>query len=253
MPIKARPFTTSIGEVDVEGFFDESDFVFRFYGLVTFRPQVIKIGEDDLGRFAVLEESEMSSPGGFVFRVEIGVDPVLESEWGYVITLRRDDIGDRKLVEAMLRERGLDPDAAILVIPPRQLTSVYFNPRGEIDGSAQQTDSYDEDLAIRSIHEKVRSSASLQILFLPHAVRQMSRTERMITPAEVRNVITRGTVIENYPDDPRGPSCLLLGTGIEDRPIHVVCSPKPDFLAIITAYLPDQHEWSDDFSVRISR
>ena len=102
------------------------------------------------GRFAVLEESEISSPDGFVFRVEIGVDSVLESEWGYVITLRRDDIGDRKLVEAMLRERGLDPNAAILVIPPRQLTSVYFNPRGEIDGSAQQTDSYDEDLALRS-------------------------------------------------------------------------------------------------------
>src|SRR6266576_3470229 len=123
MAIKAPPFTTSIGEVDVEGFFEESDFVFRFYGLVTFRPQVIEIGEDDLGRFAVLKESEISSPDGFVFGVEIGVDPVLESEWGYVITLRRDDIADRKLVEAMLREKGLDPDAAILVIPPRQLTS----------------------------------------------------------------------------------------------------------------------------------
>lgn len=38
MPIKARPFTTKIGEVEVEGLFEEENFVFRFYGLVTFRP-----------------------------------------------------------------------------------------------------------------------------------------------------------------------------------------------------------------------
>jgi hypothetical protein len=70
----------------------------------------------------------------------------------------------------------------------------------------------------------------------------------MITTEEVRNVVATGVVIEDYPTDPRGPSCLLLGKGFEDRSIHVVCSPKPDFLAIITAYLPDEREWSDDFS-----
>jgi len=60
-------------------------------------------------------------------------------------------------------------------------------------------------------------------------------------------------VIEEYPDDARGPSCLILGHGMEHRPIHVVCSPKPHFLAIITAYLPDRGEWSDDFKVRTKR
>jgi hypothetical protein len=75
----------------------------------------------------------------------------------------------------------------------------------------------------------------------------------MITTVEVRNVIATGVVIEDYPNDPRGSSCLILGRGIEDRPIHVVCSPKPDFLAIITAYLPDRDEWSDDFRVRTKR
>jgi hypothetical protein len=33
-------------------------------------------------------------------------------------------------------------------------------------------------------------------------------------------------------------------------PIHVLCSPKVEFLAIITAYLPDKDEWEDDFRVR---
>jgi len=257
MAIKARPFATRIGDVDVEGFFDESGFVFRFYGLVMFRPPVVSIGEDEYGKHGVLEESEISHPDGFVFRVEIGVDEMLECEWGYVVTLRRDDMRDRALVEGMLSQRAINPDSAILVIPPRQLTSVYFNPRGEIDGSAQLGGDETADSVPRNegvlLQDRVRASASKRILFLPHAIRQISRPDRMITTGEVRSVIEHGTVIEAYVDDPRGASCLLVGYGTEARVIHVVCSPKPDFLAIITAYLPDRHEWSDDFSVRISR
>ena len=51
----------------------------------------------------------------------------------------------------------------------------------------------------------------------------------------------------DYPADPRGHSCLLLGLGQEGRPAHVVCSPKVDYLAVITAYLPDPAQWSSDF------
>jgi len=36
----------------------------------------------------------------------------------------------------------------------------------------------------------------------------------------------------------------------EDRPIHVVCSPRPEYLAVITAYLPDPSEWIDGFTRR---
>lgn len=52
-------------------------------------------------------------------------------------------------------------------------------------------------------------------------------------------------------EDARGHSCLMLGFGDGQRPIHVVCSPKDEYLAIITAYLPDGDEWSDDLSVRL--
>jgi len=253
--IKARPFTTRIGDVDVEGFFDESGFVFRFYGLVVFRPTVVSSGEDEFGKYAVLEETEISHPDGFVFKVEIGVDEMLEREWGYRVTLRRDDIGDRALVEAMLRQRGIDPDSANLVIPPRQWTSVDFDPRGEIEDPAQLGGDVTSDSVPNEalLHDKVRASASHRILFLPHAIRQMSRPDRIITTNEVRRVIEDGVVIEAYVDDSRGASCLLLGYGSGDRAIHVVCSPKVDFLAIITAYLPNRDEWSDDFKVRIKR
>ena len=97
----------------------------------------------------------------------------------------------------------------------------------------------------------VRIAATKRILFLPHAIRQMSRPNRMITTADIRRIIGEGDVIENYPEDARGHSCLILGLGDGMRPIHVVCSPKDEYLAIITCYLPDEDEWSDDLSVRL--
>lgn len=72
----------------------------------------------------------------------------------------------------------------------------------------------------------------------------------MITPTDVQEVVLRGELIEDYPSDPRGPSCLMLGAGTGGRAIHVVCSPKIDYLSIITAYLPDPTQWSPDFRTR---
>ena len=101
-----------------------------------------------------------------------------------------------------------------------------------------------------SIIEVVRRAANKKMLFLPHAVNQMSRPERVISIHEVRHVIEKGGVIEDYSDDPRGHSCLILGKGIGGRPVHVVCSPKEDFLAIITPYLPSEAEWKNNYSER---
>ena len=100
------------------------------------------------------------------------------------------------------------------------------------------------------ILERVRAAGRKRLLYLPHAIRQMSRSDRMITPEEVRTVAMTGQLVENYPDDPRGQSCLLLGLGNGDRPIHVVAAPKDEYLAIITAYMPDPTQWSSDFMRR---
>ena len=72
----------------------------------------------------------------------------------------------------------------------------------------------------------------------------------MISSSEVERVVLEGEIIEDYPEDVRGPSCLMLGSG-GDRPIHVVCSPKDEYLAIITAYVPDPSQWSPDFRRRV--
>ena len=103
------------------------------------------------------------------------------------------------------------------------------------------------------ILSRIRRAADEKMLFLPHALRQMLRPERMISRAEVCRIIMEGTIIEDYPEDARGHSCLLLGTGDGGRPIHVACSPKDDYLAIITTYLPDEYRWSDNFSVRTKK
>jgi hypothetical protein len=103
------------------------------------------------------------------------------------------------------------------------------------------------------ILQEVRRAAEERILFLPHAIRQMCRPERMISAPEVRDVVAGGEVIEDYPEDARGHSCLILGHGAGGRPIHVLCAPKTDFLAIITAYPPDPDAWSDDFRERKKR
>ena len=100
--------------------------------------------------------------------------------------------------------------------------------------------------------EFIRRKAKERLLFLPHAVKQMNRPDRMITPAEVRRVVLEGEIIEDYPEDARGHSCLMLGFGNE-RFVHVVCSPKDEYLAIITAYIPSDTQWESGFKTRVKK
>ena len=77
--------------------------------------------------------------------------------------------------------------------------------------------------------ELIRKKAALKLLFLPHAVRQMNRPDRMIAPAEVKKTVLEGVIIEEYPEDVRGHSCLMLEFCDGGRPVHVVCAPKEDY------------------------
>ena len=101
-----------------------------------------------------------------------------------------------------------------------------------------------------TMQEQVKRAARQRVLYVPHAIRQMSHPDRMITPAEVEHIVISGEVIENYQEDSRGPSYLLLGKGGSGRWLHVACSPKDDYLAIITAYVPDPEQWSANFRWR---
>lgn len=68
---------------------------------------------------------------------------------------------------------------------------------------------------------------------------------RHISIRELRESLENANIIEDYPDDKYGPSCLILGFTRTKRPIHIQCSyPSRPLLKIITLYEPDPKRWS---------
>jgi hypothetical protein len=85
--------------------------------------------------------------------------------------------------------------------------------------------------------------------FSKHAADRMIL--RHITMSELREAIQNGEVIEDYPQDKFGPSCLIFGYTNRNRPLHIQCSyPIRPLIKVITLYEPDPTEWID-FKVRI--
>jgi len=84
-----------------------------------------------------------------------------------------------------------------------------------------------------------------QYEFSRHAVDQTLL--RDITVKELEEAIAnRSEIIEDYPDDKYGPSCLILGFTKVGRPLHVQCSyPSRPSIKIITVYQPDPDQWTD--------
>ena len=65
--------------------------------------------------------------------------------------------------------------------------------------------------------------------------------ERMndnLTIADVEEAILAGRILENYPEDRRGESCLVVGFSNSGIPIHIVCGERNDQLVIINVYIP---------------
>ena len=102
---------------------------------------------------------------------------------------------------------------------------------------------YDTYMALLDdIREKI---ARRQYEFSKHAVDQT--VIRSISVAELEEAISnRSEVIEDYPEDKYGPSCLLLGFTGANRPLHVQCSyPTRPLVKIVTVYEPDPDLWID--------
>jgi hypothetical protein len=77
--------------------------------------------------------------------------------------------------------------------------------------------------------------------FSRHAVDQTIR--RRITVQEVRESVQTGEIIEDYPNDKYGPSCLIFGRTHASRPIHLQLSyPSRPLIKVITIYEPDPNQ-----------
>lgn len=92
---------------------------------------------------------------------------------------------------------------------------------------------------ILAIQKAIRDD---NVFFTEHAVRQMAK--RNISDDEVVKAISSGEIIEEYPADKYGPSCLIYGRAEKGRHLHVVCSLPPR-VRVITVYELEPGEWMD--------
>ena len=74
------------------------------------------------------------------------------------------------------------------------------------------------------------------IILTEHLLTRMR--QRNIRLEDIKNAITEGEIIEQYPTDYPFPSCL-----INSEKIHIVCSLGEGLLYIITAYRPSPEQW----------
>ena len=98
----------------------------------------------------------------------------------------------------------------------------------------------------------IRLAATKRIIYSQHAVDEMLIEDLPVSPDEVRHTVLHGELVEEYPEDRRGYSYLLMGKG-SGRIIHVVCAPKDEYLAIITVYVPSLERWEPGFRTRRTR
>lgn len=82
-----------------------------------------------------------------------------------------------------------------------------------------------------------------------HAERE--RRNDSLSLADIENAIRTGEVVEEYPDDPRGASCLVFGWAEDGRPVHLVIGFLPcEWVRVITVYVPDPMKWESDWKTR---
>jgi hypothetical protein len=76
---------------------------------------------------------------------------------------------------------------------------------------------------------------------------EVEREAETITINDIKTAILNGELLEDYPDDPRGHSCLMLGIAEDERPLHVVLTilTQIDQVLIITVYVPTRPKWLD--------
>jgi len=95
-----------------------------------------------------------------------------------------------------------------------------------------------------------------------HAYTELAADGLKAAPIWASILDASAEMIEDYPTDARGPSCLILSF-VDGQPIHsVVAYPAarhavrqglPTVAVMITVYRPDQrpHEWSADLRTRL--
>ena len=92
---------------------------------------------------------------------------------------------------------------------------------------------------LEELVEKIQAGA---FEFSKHAADQS--IIRDVSLQEIKEAFEHAKIIEDYPEDKYGPSCLVLGFTRSKRPLHIQCSyPSRPLVKIITLYEPDPNRW----------
>lgn len=104
---------------------------------------------------------------------------------------------------------------------------------------------------MNSIQETIAAKiAAGSFEFSKHAVDQMM--QRRILVQEVKEAMAIPEILEHYPNDKYGPSCLVLGFTVKGKALHIVFTyPERELLKIITGYQPDPNLWLE-FRTRLA-
>lgn len=98
-----------------------------------------------------------------------------------------------------------------------------------------------EEGPLQSIRDAFRSR---RFRFTVHGAKEATADDFSVD--EIRDAIMSESaeIVEDYPNEPRGPCCLILGWTRAGRPLHAVIS-YPLNVAIITVYEPTSDRWLD--------
>ena len=100
----------------------------------------------------------------------------------------------------------------------------------------------DSDRTLARIRALVRRSRYRLSL---HAERERDADRIQVSELEEALSSDGLELIEDYPEDPRGHSHLVLGFTQAENPVHAVCAVHEAVLVIITVYRPDPKLWQD--------
>jgi hypothetical protein len=98
-----------------------------------------------------------------------------------------------------------------------------------------------EELLNKIVHSIRTRHYVMSLHYWEKLVRDSSRPVPSSLLASVGN--DKPEIVEHYPEDPRGASCLVLGFNGNGQEIHTIIGYGRNPIKIITAYKPAPNEW----------
>jgi len=99
-----------------------------------------------------------------------------------------------------------------------------------------------QEALIKKVKELIREKSYRLTL---HAEIERDADQISMIELEEGLLYNHSEIIEDYPEDPRGHSFLILGVMKKEQVIHALCSIHEETLIVITLYRPDPDLWID--------